>query len=82
MVWQSYSADPVRLEGERLFFNYLGMRRTLELLESLRHFQEERPEVAVMIELPSWGWSEGMDRNMQNYGRAWGLDKLMERLCV
>ena len=82
VVWQSYSADPVRLRGERLFFNYLGMRWTLELLELLRNFQEERSEVAVMIELPSWGWSEEMDRNTQNYGRAWDLDKLMQRLCV
>ena len=81
VVWQSYSADPVRLEGERLF-DSLGKRRTRELLESLRKFQEERPEVAVAIEVPPWGLSEGMYRNTKNWGRAWGLDKLMERLCV
>ena len=81
VVLQSYSADPVRLEGERLF-NSLGMRRTLEILESVRKFQEERPEVAVVIELPSSGLSKGMERNTKKDGRAWGLNKLMERLCV
>ena len=81
VVWQSYSADPGRLMGERLF-NSLGKRRTLELLESLRKFQEGRPEVAVVIELPSSGLSKGMDRNTEKDGRAWALDKLMERFCV
>ena len=81
VVWQSYSADPVRLRGEKLF-DHLGLRRTLELLGSLRKFQEERPEVAVVIELPSRDLSKGMDRNIKNFGRAWGLNKLMKRLCV
>ena len=81
MVWQSYSADPVRLMGVRLF-NYLGRERTLDLLESLRKFQEERPEVAVVIEQPSSWLSGGVNRNMNIDGRAWVLRKLMERLSV
>ena len=81
VVWQSYSADPVRLEGERLF-NYLGRRRTLEILESLRKFQEKRSEVTVVIELSSSGLSKGMDRNTMKDGRNWGLNELMGRLCI
>ena len=81
MVWQSYSADPVRLKGERLF-DSLGRRRTRELLVSLWKFQEARPEVAVVIELPPWGMSEGMGRNTKNCWRAWSFNMLMEGLCV
>ena len=81
VVWQSYTADPVLLMGERLFSS-LGRKRTLDLLESLRKFQEERPEVAVVIEQPSSWLSGGVNRNTKKDGRAWGLNKLMERLCV
>lgn len=81
VVWQSYSADPVRLMGARLF-DSLGRKRTLDLLESLRKFQEERPEVAVVIEQPSSWLSGGVNRNTNIDGRAWVLSKLMEMLSV
>lgn len=52
MTLQSYFADLAGLEGVDLF-GCLGKQRTLGLLQSLRKFQGEHPEVFVVVKPPS-----------------------------
>ena len=77
VTWQSYSADPVRLEGVGLFGVWRS-QRTLELLASFRKFQEEHPETVVMVETPSRG--AVVTKNRTEPARARNLKVFMEML--
>ena len=79
ITWQSYSADPARLKGVELF-DCLAKQRTLELLQSFRNFQRERPEVVVVVEAPSR--LVLVHRNTKERQLAIGLEEFMRRLEI
>ena len=79
VTWQSYSADPARLQGVGLF-NCLGKERTLDLLESFRKFQGERPEVLVTVEAPSLWWMISRNTTSRREERDRSLKEFMARI--
>ncbi|CAD6593319.1 MAG: hypothetical protein ASARMPREDX12_007033 [Alectoria sarmentosa] len=79
VTWQSYSADPARLQGVGLF-NCLGKERTLDLLESFRKFQGERSEVVVTVEAPSLWWMISRNTTSRREERDRSLKEFMARI--
>ena len=76
LTWQSYSANPGRLK-ETDFFRSLGKQRTMDLLQSFRKFQDEHPDIVVVVDPPTRWMVIG--RNAQVQARVMGLEEFVER---